>query len=60
MSEDVIKYILSEIERYCTWSQTFRNPIEKEYMEWLNKKTTTPAKTAMNGDGIITTMMTET
>lgn len=60
MSNDLIRYILSELERYCTWSQTFRNLFEKEYMEWLNKKTTTPAKTATNGDGITTTTMTET
>jgi len=35
MSEDIIKHILSELERYCTWSKTFDNLVRKEQMEWM-------------------------
>ena len=27
--------ILSELERYCTWSKTFENLVRKGQMEWM-------------------------
>ena len=37
MSEDLIKYILSELERYCTWSKTFENLVRKGQTEWMTR-----------------------
>ena len=33
--DDLIRYILSELERYCTWSKTFENLVRKGQMEWM-------------------------
>lgn len=33
--DDLIRYILSELERYCTWSKTFENLIGKGKTEWM-------------------------